>query len=187
MWGNVFRFLPSVLTVKEGLASGKLGAPGLVRIHHWHRQDVHSLSAQLDVACWLIDQPVRTLFAQGRLDYAQVHLGFADDRMAVIDCATLPKGDEYYSLSAIGSSGAAYADDHHNMQLVFGGGHPQAICTSQGDKAVLAALQEFVNARQSGREPSCGVADWNRAQRLSTAVHQSLGSKGAVSLTGGEI
>jgi hypothetical protein len=113
-------------------------------------------------------------------------LGFADDRMAVIDCATLPKGDEYYSLSVIGSSGAAYADDHHNMQLLFGGGHPQAICTSQGDKALLAALQEFVDVRGSRRKPSCGVAEWKRAERLAAAVEESLRSKTAVAMKGGD-
>src|SRR5687767_10008689 len=35
LWGHTFRFLPSVVTVKESLNTGKLGAPGLVRIHHW--------------------------------------------------------------------------------------------------------------------------------------------------------
>ena len=43
--------------------------------------------------------------------------------MALIDCAqTLPQGDGYFSLSLIGSTGAAYADSHHNRQLLYGGG-----------------------------------------------------------------
>ena len=29
LWGHAFRFLPSVVEVKQSLASGKLGAPGL--------------------------------------------------------------------------------------------------------------------------------------------------------------
>lgn len=198
LWGHTFRFLPSVVTVKESLSSGKLGAPGLVRVHHWQTPAAgdcrQALLSQLDIACWLVDQPPSMLFALSRSaapaaphrDYLQVHLGFADDRMAVIDCATsLAKGDDYYSLSVIGASGAAYADDHHNMQLLFGGGHPQAIRTSQGDKALLATIQEFIDAAAQKRSPLCGAAEWKRAQRLSAAVDQSLSSGQAVSLAGG--
>jgi predicted dehydrogenase len=198
LWGHTFRFLPSVVTVKESLKTGKLGAPGLVRIHHWQTQAAgdcrQALLPQLDVACWLVDQPPSMLFAQSRSaepaaahrDYLQVHLGFADDRMAIIDCATsLAKGDDYYSLSVIGASGAAYADDHHNVQLLYGGGHPQAVRTSQGDKALLATLQEFIDAAAHKRPPRCGAAEWKRAQRLIEAVDQSLSSGQAVALTGG--
>ena len=187
LWGHAYRFLPSVRTVKDSLASGKLGAPGLIRIHHWQTVaagDVWpSVIQQLDVACWLVDQPPTTVFAQGRpagakgRDYLQVHLGFADDRMAVIDCSTsLAEGDDYDSLSVIGSTGAAYADDHHNMQLVFGGQHPRAIRTSQGDLSLLAAMQEFIDATSKSRPPLCGKADWQRALRISAAVEQSLTS-----------
>jgi predicted dehydrogenase len=195
LWGHPFRFLPSAVTVKEALQSGKLGSPGLVRIHHWQTTTTgdlrQALLPQLDVACWLIDQPPTVVFAQCRgaqaaskpRDYLHVHLGFADDRMALIDCATsLAQGDDYYSLSVIGSTGAAYADDHHNMQLVYGGGHPRAIRTSQGDKALLATLQEFIDASTQGRPPLSGAAEWARAGALLTAVEQSLLSGEAVSV-----
>ncbi len=195
LWGHAFRFLPSVAAVKESLKTGKLGAPGLLRIHHWQPQaagDVRqALLPQLDIACWLIDQSPGVLFAQSRpvqpaatqRDYVQVHLGFADHRMALIDCSTsLAAGDDYYSLSVIGASGAAYADDHHNMQLVFGGGHPQAIRTSQGDKALLATLQEFIDAAEARRTPPCGAAEWKRAQTILAAVDQSLSTGQSVSL-----
>jgi predicted dehydrogenase len=194
-WGHPFRFLPSVVAVQESLSTGKLGAPGLVRIHHWQAQaagDVRwAALAQLDLACWLVDQPAIMVFAQGRRagpeatppDYVQVHLGFADDRMAQIDCATsLAAGDDYYSLSVIGATGAAYADDHHNMQLLVGGGQPRALRTSQGDRALLATLQEFIDARSQSRPPSCGAAEWKRAQAIWVAVEQSLTSGEAVSL-----
>jgi predicted dehydrogenase len=199
LWGHAFRFLPSVVAVKESLRSGKLGAPGLVRIHHWQTaaagDALQALGPQLDVACWLVDQPPTVLLAQSRpaqpaatsRDYLQVHLGFADDRMAVIDCATsLAAGDDYYSLSVIGSTGAAYADDHHNMQLLFRGGHPQAIRTSQGDRVLLATLQEFLDATAQSRPPLCGAAEWRRVQSLSAAVEQSLSSGQSVSLAPGE-
>jgi hypothetical protein len=166
-----------------------------VRIHHWQTQTAgnvrQAMLAQLDTACWLVDQAPTLLFAQSRparptveaTDYLQVHLGFADDRMAIIDCATsLAAGDDYYSLSAIGSAGAAYADDHHNMQLRFGGGHPQAIRTSQGDKALLAMLQEFLDASAQKRVPACGAAEWKRSQMLLAAVDRSLSFQEAVAL-----
>ena len=41
-------------------------------------------------------------------EYVQLHLGFANGGMALIDHAqTLPPGEGYYSLSLIGSKGAA--------------------------------------------------------------------------------
>ena len=107
--------------------------------------------------------------------------------MAVIDCSTsLPAGDDYYSLSVIGSAGAAYADDHRSMQLVFGGGHPQALRTAQGDQAVLSAIQEFIDDVAKARAPSCGAAEWSRARRIATAVEQSLASSQSVSLMEGD-
>ncbi len=188
LWGHSYRFLPSVRALKDSLASGKLGAPGLVRIHQWQATGCdlkQALIQQLDVACWLVEQPVSLVFAQRRSipeakestlrDYVQVHLGFEDDRMAVIDCTTsLPAGDDYYSLSVIGSTGAAYADDHHNMQLVFGGSQPRAFRTSQGDFALLTAWQEFIDATDKKRQPLCDGSAWKRAMGLLAAVEGSL-------------
>jgi predicted dehydrogenase len=188
MWGQPFRFLPSVLAVKASLTSGQLGEPGLVRIHHWQSPAAgdarHAMLPQLDLACWLVGLPPTVLFAQSRqsdtsetraLDYLQVHLGFAEDRMAIIDCSTsLTGGNPYSSLSVIGSSGAAYADDHRNMQLQFGGEKVQAIPTTQGDLALLAILHEYLAAKSESRLPACGEANWKRASKLLTAAEESL-------------
>lgn len=195
MWGQSFRFLPSVQAVKASLASGQLGAPGLVRIHHWQSQVAgdarHAMLAQLDLACWLVGQAPTVLFAQARhpvareaprLDYLQVHLGFAEDRMAIIDCSTsLASGSPYYALSVIGSSGAAYADDHRNMQLQFAGEQVQAIPTIQGDLALLSILEEYLAAQRQTRLPNCGDADWKRATQLLAAAEESLRSGQSVS------
>jgi predicted dehydrogenase len=63
----------------------------------------------------------------------------------------------------IGSAGAAYADDHHDAQLLFGRGHPAALVTGAGDLPLLAELEEFLGAVEAGREP-CGTgADAVRA------------------------
>lgn len=188
MWGQPFRFLPSSQAVKTSITSGQLGEPGLVRIHHWQTKAAgdarHALLPQLDLACWLIGLNPTVIFAQTRqpdasgakgYDYLQVHLGFADDRMAIIDCCTsLSSGEPYYSLSLIGSSGAAYADDHRNVQLQFGGEQVQAIPTTQGDLALLAILEEYLAATSKSRLPSCGEADWKRAWQLLAAAEESL-------------
>ena len=188
MWGHVFRLLPSLRTLKESVDSGKLGDTGLVRIHHWQTKGADlrsSLLAQLDVACSLVGRSPAVIFGLSRAarrgdvgnEYLQVHIGFDDDRMAVIDCTTqLASGDDYYSAGVISSTGAAYADDHHNVQLLFGGQHPQAIKTSQGDRGLLATFQEFVDSRAKSRPPICGAPEWHRAQRLWNAAARSLQS-----------
>jgi predicted dehydrogenase len=191
VWGHAHRFLPSVRTIKESLNSGKLGAPGLVRIHHWlPHGSGDALPASLpliDIACWLVDQRPTVVFAQSGTErrYVQVHLGFDDDRMALLDCTTgLPEGNGYDSLSVIASTGAAYADDHHNRQLVFKGGRTDAVSTREDELVLLAILQEFIDATKAGRPPSCGAAEWKRARSLQTAVEQSLSAGQSVALGG---
>lgn len=191
LWGHERRFLPSVRTIKESLKSGKLGAPGLLRLHRWLPRGagdaLQNVLPLLDIACWLVDQPAAVLFAQSRpeRDYVQVHLGFADDRMALIDCTTaLPDGDGYDSLSVIASTGAAYADDHHNRQLVFQGGMPNAVSTPEDDLTLLAILQEFIDAAKAGQPPSCGAAEWKRARALHAAIEQSLSTRQPIALGG---
>ena len=48
---------------------------------------------------------------------------FPEGGMALIDCsrALQPSCDPYFSLTVIGSTGAAYADDHHNTNLLYKG------------------------------------------------------------------
>ena len=50
---------------------------------------------------------------RGRVRIIQVHLGFADGGMALIDInSSVPVGDDYYSLSLIGADGSAYVAAH---------------------------------------------------------------------------
>jgi myo-inositol 2-dehydrogenase/D-chiro-inositol 1-dehydrogenase len=198
MVGAVSRFLPSLRVVKESLDAGRLGEPGLLRVHRWEPRDLrgessgeggrllHRLTREIDLACWLFGQHPTEVYAAAppyppEPDYAQLHLGFPRGGMALIDCArTLPPGDSYFSLSLIGSTGAAYADDHNNTQLLFGGGHPVGLLTGQGDAAALAQLQEFVDAVTQNREPSVTGADWLRAVQVGEAVATSLATRQAV-------
>jgi predicted dehydrogenase len=105
--------------------------------------------------------------------------------MALIDCArTLLPGDAYSSVALIGSAGAVYADDHHNMQLLFGGGRPTAIPTRQGDGYLVALLQEFVTALAEKREPSVPGADGLAALQVAEAAAESLATGRALHRAG---
>jgi xylose dehydrogenase (NAD/NADP) len=201
MVGQNRRFLPSVQTVKQSLASGQLGEPGLLRVHRWeapreipdeHRRDaiLADLAGEIDLACWLFDAPPERVYAvargQGELrDYVQLHLGFPGGGMALIDYSRkLPEGDGYFSLSMIGSSGAAYVDDHHNCQLLFRGGRPSAPITGQGSLHVEQQLREFLNAIGEDREPSITGLEGKVVVEVAAAAEQSLTEGQAVDLGG---
>ena len=213
MVGQAMRFMPSNQRVKESLASGKLGALGLLRIHRWEplgaggsgqlNQDaeesggpvLHQVVRELDLANWLFEAPPTEVYALGRRqsnaesdapDYVQVHLGFPDGGMALIDYSmALPQGSAYFSLSVIGSTGAAYADDHHNMHLLYSGGEPLALNAGQGESHIVAQIQEFVNAVEEDREPAITGADGRAAVQVAEAVVESITSGRAARLDGG--
>jgi predicted dehydrogenase len=213
MVGQSTRFMPSNQRVKESLASGKLGALGLLRIHRWEpmgaggwRQLVldsedgsgtvmRQVIRELDMANWLFEALPMELYAVGRRqanaqldapDYVQVHLGFPEGGMALIDYSiALPEGSDYFSLSVIGSTGAAYADDHHNTNLLYRGGQPLALNVGEGQSHVAAQLQEFVNAIAEDREPAITGSDGRAAVQVAEAVAQSVTSGRAARLAGG--
>lgn len=127
------RFTPYATAIHGGLDAGHLGHPGLVRIHRWDRA-CSSESAQarlwrmclgeVDLACGLFQSGPQTVFGQSIGDSASgpakgllMHLGF-ENGMALIDCA-LHQADPFYTVSVVGARGAAYADDHHNTNLVM--------------------------------------------------------------------
>ena len=69
----------------------------------------------------------------------------------------------YHSFSIIGSRGAAYADDHRNMSLLYVRGSTQALPTGQRNHHLLAIFREFVVALQTGRDPAVTAADTKRS------------------------
>ena len=114
-------------------------------------------------------------------DYIQFHLGFASDGMAMIDVATsLPSGGDYFSLTMIGGTGAAYADDHHNMNLLYSGGQPNALRASQGRADLFGQLQEFVDAIGEQRKPIVTLTDTARATKVVRQVLKSAESRQVV-------
>lgn len=195
MASSSLRFMPSHQAVKNTLAEGKLGEPGLLRLHRWSQPSGPNSADDIvlggsvdgiDLAIWLFDGMPTEVYAVGRQSYAQVHLGFPDGGMALIDEArTLPNGDGYLSLSLIGSTGAAYADDHHNRNLVFQGGDPNAIDTGQDSAMLTTQLEEFVSAVEERREPAASGAENRTALQVAEAAVTSLQSQQALQLNGG--
>jgi predicted dehydrogenase len=195
---NPDRYLPSRQLIRQQIDRGLLGEVGLVRLHRWEPAALPGASRpagtlpaplvrDLDLAVWLIGKRPDLVYAVVPLASAgssaaliQVHLGFPGGGMTLIDYSDhLPAGDGYGSLSVIGSRGAAYADDHHNRQLLFGGGAAQAVRTGEGGH-LAALVQEFVDVLRSGVSPS--IADWRGILAVTDAVSQSLASRQAVRL-----
>ena len=144
--------VPANRVILDRLSSGKLGEPGLLRVHCWSGGSSRSLASklygQVDLALRVFGSSPAELYgvARGEQSYLQVHLGFAGGGMAVLDFSDrLPAGQGYDSLSLVGSSGAAYSDDHHNSHLLFAGGNPSALIDDCGD-GLLHEVQAFVDA-----------------------------------------
>ena len=192
MVGLATRYLPSQQTVKNAIASGDLGELGLVRIHRWEAgtngsNAIGHVTSDIDVANWLFEALPSEVYATGRGDdYLQVHLGFPNGGMALIDySSSLPDGGGYFSLSVIGSTGAATADDHHNMNLIYRGGQPLAVTGEQGVSHVRAQLQEFVDAIGEHRSPATSGIDGRNALLVADAARKSKASGRSFKLEGG--
>ena len=190
---NPDRCLPSRRLVRDQL-TGRLGEPGLIRMHRWEPagQPTHAtglpdaLLRDLDTVLWLAGRSPDRVFAAGTVGgFVQVHLGFPDGGMALLDYTNrLPPGDDYRSLSVIAFNGAAYADDHQNAQLVYRGGRPQAVRTDERAGLLAATADDFVDALRTGRDLSAGAAEWRAVFAVADAVAQSLASGRAVTPEG---
>lgn len=192
---NPDRYLPSRRLIR-GQLPVPLGEPGLIRLHRWEPAGAATaglpdpLLRDLDVVLWLAGRRPDCVFAVGHQSdapgrYVQVHLGLPGGGMALLDYTDrLPPGDDYRSLSVIASSGAAHADDHQNVQLVYRGGHPQALRTEETAGMLAAIAQDFIDAIRSGREPEGGVEGWRDVFAVADAVERSLASGAAVTPEG---
>jgi myo-inositol 2-dehydrogenase/D-chiro-inositol 1-dehydrogenase len=193
MASHLDRFLPSLRSIKQSLDSGQLGDPGLIRIHRWQSQAdrTPNASADIDLAMWMFQALPTEVYAvarrgaDGAVAYLQIHLGFPAGGMGLIDVSNaLASADSYFSLSLIGSTGAAYADDHHNQQLLLRGDHPVALKTGEGSAARLTQLQEFVDSIKQQRELAVTGADWEAALLVTEAAWESIESGRTARLTG---
>ena len=171
MPGHEWRFLPSVLPAQECHAAGNLGKPGLLRIHHWIAgdKDPHRAAfSQIDLAHWFFGAAPSSTHVLSRPRYLQYHLGFPNDGMAIIDVATgRPGPDSYYSMHLIGSTGAAYADDHRNAHLLLNDSGPKALLHEQNRLlGIQNMLGEFVSGIRDQRPWTVSVQDSVNAQLI---------------------
>ena len=182
---------PANRVILDRLSSGKLGEPGLLRVHCWNGKSGRSLSSKLfghiDLAIRLFGSSPAEIYcvARGDRSYLQAHLGFAGGGMAVLDFSDrLPAGQGYDSLSLIGSSGAAYSDDHHNSHLLFTGGHPAALIDDCGD-GLLHEVQSFVDAIGGETLPPTDGEAILVVHRVLEAIGRSSESAGVLHDRGG--
>ena len=200
---NPDRYLPSRQLIQQQLSSGKLGRPGLIRIHRWEARGGLTqtptgipvpLLLEMDLAAWLMGGDPDLIYATSPAPPArpvshgqtiQVHLGFPEGGMVLIDYSSaLPPGDGYRYLSVMGSLGAAYADDQQNRQLLYQGQHAHAVAATEGLSACVNLAQDFVDSLGAGRDQSPSLLAWTRAVRMGQAVERSLSTRQAVSLEG---
>jgi predicted dehydrogenase len=181
---NPDRFLPSRQLIRQQLDAGKLGDPGLIRIHRWEAGALNGeFVRDLDLILWYFGAEPNVVHAVGHARGTQIHLGFPGGGMAMLEHASVPAGDAYYSLSLIGASGAAYIDDHANMQLVFRGDAPRAVRTDEGISQWSALVQAFADRVAGKSEPNVFPA-WPRVLKLADAVDASLAAGQAVAWKG---
>ncbi|HZZ81132.1 MAG TPA: hypothetical protein VFE62_21700 [Gemmataceae bacterium] len=178
---NPDRYLPSRQLIRQQLDAGKLGDPGLLRLHCWQpaaRDATAALLRNLDLACWYFGKPPDLVYAVGA-SALQIHLGFPGGGMALLDLVhDLPATDAYHALSLIGSHGAAYADDHANMQILYRREAVEAIHAGEGIAAWTALVQHYVDG-------GADASSWRDVLRVADVVRESLASKQAVALKGG--
>ena len=176
-----WRFIPAIQSVKASIDAGNLGEIGLIRMHRWNSKttEKHSdipgrIIPAIDLATWFFNDRPKKIFSLKSPtihEYIQVHLQFKNGGMVVIDeTGALPEGGDYFSLSVIGGKGAAYADDHRNMNLIVDGVYPHAMRTGQGAINIAGQLQAFVNTVKSEAPPPLTQQDVLHVLQVSDAV-----------------
>src|SRR5207245_1284905 len=93
--------------IRQHLDAGKLGEPGLIRLHRWTAPDsASSILLDLDLVHWYFGRSPNLVHAVEQ-ESLLVHLGFSGGGMALIDRLIRADQGAYRSLSVIGSNGAA--------------------------------------------------------------------------------
>ena len=168
------RFFPETITLKQSLDAGELGQLGLLRMHMWNQKTSDGLQEMvqaIDLALWFFGSFPENVHGTASIDDDSkcllVHLGFKCGGMALIDFTnSLPDGDNYESLSLIGSKGAAYADDHRNRNLFFHGGEPSASCPDTKLSFIKPMLINFANKVRAKVDLEGDLKSYNDAFKI---------------------
>lgn len=172
-----WRFQPSIREAKRALDDGKLGEPGLLRIHRWQAKDKSQdghLARELDLALWMFGSRQTEIYAVERTGYIQAHLGFQQGGMAIIDLHDdIPVDNAYYSLSLIGSTGAAYADDHHNTNLLMDVKGSRALSPSESHMDLAYMIEAFVARVEAVHDFSADWIEIESVLQVAEEVHSS--------------
>ncbi len=188
---QIRRFTPYATAIREGLDKKQLGEPGLVRIHRWLEKDQveppqtvlwAATVGEIDLACSLFDSPLEVVSAQAITGQQGIviHLGFQSG-MAIVDCS-IHAGKPFYTASLIGSKGAAYADDHHNTNLLMKS-ETLGLNVAQDSDSLRLQIESFVDTIKSGSDDTT-IDEMKRAIRVSQSAIKSAGSGQAAKFDG---
>jgi predicted dehydrogenase len=194
--------MPPNVQVQRAVKDGELGRPGMLRSHRWLRRfpgppagwkhnpgrsgglAIHEGVHEIDQAIWLIGERPTHVHGSAQPNILHIHLGFETGAMALCDIAVgLPLGEGYYSLLLVGSAGAAYIDDQHNLQLVYRGGRPEAFVNNQRQLGVRAQFDEFGTAIHEQRKPTSAGPDAVLVLQIAEAVQASIDSGQTAKIT----
>ena len=199
---RLFRYHPYSQTLEQALSEGKLGSPGLLRVHDWKPPPLTSsdqsqnetlfpwIDEHVAVANRLFNESPNCVFAKlMSIDLArfgvQIHLGFPSKGMALIDVGHfLPHSPSYFSMSLIGETGAVYADDHHNSHLVWRRDGRVGVPIGFGDEPIRLQLNAFLDA-VAGNGAAHESRETRAAIAVSTAVLESSSRNGVACVRGG--
>ena len=186
VFASLWRFYPNIVEVKSFIDLGKLGNIGLIRIHKWScgklkKNKSNQLIALIDLVSWLFPHKMKSIYAMKSSlndNYQQLHFVFEKNGMAIVDNTfSLPEDGEYFSLNVIGDKGAAYADDHHNINLMFNRFGSHAFRIEQGELNLLNQLQQFVNYLNNSHNSIIGLKEFRRILNFSEIIENSDSKK----------
>ena len=172
MPAHALRFSSRVKPIDEALRAGKLGKPGLMRLHYWTTEDVslrQAMFGPIDLARWFFqDEPRMRQWVEAKHSLL-CHLQFPSDGMALMNVSNPFEGEvAYESVQLIGATGAAYGDDHHNTHLHFRKNSVSArIHHHNIMHGLMGLVSEFVDGILNARE-------WNVSLKDTLRIHELL-------------
>ncbi len=171
------RWRPEVAAVCAALEAGELGRTGLIRLHSWRVSEqggetaTAALRDAVDAVLRLAGTEPEVVHAAGDGACLLVHVGFAGGGMALLDLATSP-AEPYDSLTVIGAEGAAHAEDHRNVQLLYDRRGLQGM-PLRGD-GELGLLRAFAGGARSGAAHERAVSEMAEAVTVSLRTGEAI-------------